>query len=545
MSTLARTRLVEQPQSSPPPTTANLTPSGAEEDKDETVALRDSPDRLQRDRAPLSRRLRSALLVASPSSPRTTVRKKDFGFLPIPRNRRHEPGMKPEEQFVFTWRLNLLFAGSATVSVMNLYYIQPMLVKIARDFGVDNDVVSNVPTLSQGGYGCGILFISTLGDLVRRRQLVLLLMFLTTTLSIGLALSTNVHMLEGLSFMVGMLTVTPQLCIPWTADLAPSNRRARAMSITFSGLITGLVLGRVLAGVISDFASWRDVYWMAVGLQGLTTLILWLGLPDTPDKNIGMTYLGVLVSMAKYLVTYPTLTQACLMAMCSSAVFAGFWVDLTFLLTAEPYHYSSLTIGLLGLLGLFGALLAPQWGRLVDKIVPWLAQFLGLLTNLIAMSVALGAADRSVGAVCVAIILYDCGQQLFQVASSYRIAGIDPQARARLNGCYLLFVFIGQTSGTAILTKIYNRHGWRPTGATTVAFVGAGIILLFFRGPYETRWIGWRGGYKKLWKKAKLTDLSPNAITEIVHEKKRDRRPDEEVVMGNVASAAESTTLRG
>jgi predicted MFS family arabinose efflux permease len=40
------------------------------------------------------------------------------------------------------------------------------------------------------------------------------------------------------------------------------------MSITLSGLIFGLVLGRVLAGVMSNFASWRDTYWMAVGLQG-------------------------------------------------------------------------------------------------------------------------------------------------------------------------------------------------------------------------------------------------------------------------------------
>ncbi len=40
------------------------------------------------------------------------------------------------------------------------------------------------------------------------------------------------------------------------------------MSITLSGLIFGLVLGRVLAGIISNFASWRDTYWLAVGLQG-------------------------------------------------------------------------------------------------------------------------------------------------------------------------------------------------------------------------------------------------------------------------------------
>ena len=159
--------------------------------------------------------------------------------------------------------------------------------RIAFDFDVSYETISHIPTLSQAGYGCGILLISPLGDLVRRRQLVLLLMFLTTTLSVGMAMAKNVMMLEALGFVIGLFTVihlasdqieladdqgklqvTPQICLPWTADLAPSDRRARAMSITLSGLVFGLVFGRVLAGVISNFASWRDTFWLAVGLQG-------------------------------------------------------------------------------------------------------------------------------------------------------------------------------------------------------------------------------------------------------------------------------------
>jgi hypothetical protein len=62
------------------------------------------------------------------------------------------------------------------------------------------------------------------------------------------------------------------------------------------------------------------------------------------------------------------------------------------------------------------------------------------------MIVALGGADKSIGAVAVAIVLYDMGQQLTQVSSGYRVAGIDPKARARLNGCVLLCIFAGQVS---------------------------------------------------------------------------------------------------
>ncbi|OCF44150.1 membrane protein [Kwoniella heveanensis CBS 569] len=448
------------------------------------------------------------------------IRKRDFGFLPIPKSRRHDPRKKVDVEFGFTWRMNLVFAVAATVSVMNLYYIQPMLVAIANDFGVSHTRISSIPTLAQGGYGIGIVLVSPLGDLVRRRQLVLLLVFLTTFLSIGLALAKSVAQLEGLSFITCLLTVTPQIVIPWTADLAPSNKRASAMSITLSGLITGLVCGRVLAGILSNFASWRDAYWLAVGLQGFMLVVLYLTLPDTPDKKIGLSYFGVLWSMAKFMVTYPTLVQACLCSVFSSAVFAGFWVTLTFVLNDQPYHYNSFEIGLFGLLGLVGALLAPQWGKLVDKVHPYLGQLLGLSTNLIAMVVALAGANLHISAVCIAIVLYDAGQQLYQVSSSYRIAGLDPKARARLNGCSLLAVFVGQTSGTAALTAIYNHHGWHPTGATAVAFVGCALLVLSARGPHEVGWLGWSGGGQIL-RREKLVDLSPEATTEKVTVKKR------------------------
>lgn len=40
------------------------------------------------------------------------------------------------------------------------------------------------------------------------------------------------------------------------------------MSITLSGLIVGVVQGRLLAGIFATYTSWRDTYWLAVGIQG-------------------------------------------------------------------------------------------------------------------------------------------------------------------------------------------------------------------------------------------------------------------------------------
>ena len=66
------------------------------------------------------------------------VRKRELGFIPIPKSKRLDPNVQVQEQFVFTWKINLILAGAAvsfarmmdidvdeqTVSVSNLYYSQ-------------------------------------------------------------------------------------------------------------------------------------------------------------------------------------------------------------------------------------------------------------------------------------------------------------------------------------------------------------------------------------------------------------------------------------
>lgn len=53
-----------------------------------------------------------------------------------------------------------------------------------------------------------------------------------------------------------------EVLIPLTADLAPPNRRATFMSIVFSGVLMGVLLARVLSGIIAQLSSYRNIYWM-------------------------------------------------------------------------------------------------------------------------------------------------------------------------------------------------------------------------------------------------------------------------------------------
>ena len=190
-------------------------------------------------------------------------------------------------------------------------------------------------------YATGLLLISPLGDLVRRRQLILLLILLSATLTIGLGITSNLHIFEALCYLIGVASVTPQILMPLAADLAAPERRASALSVVLSGLMLGVLMGRVLAGVIGNFNTWRIVYYTATGVQCLVLVGAYFILPDYPAKNRDLTYFKILYTMAKYAVTEPLVIQTALINFASSACFASFWVTLTFLLGGPPYYYST------------------------------------------------------------------------------------------------------------------------------------------------------------------------------------------------------------
>lgn len=88
----------------------------------------------------------------------------------------------PENPPVFSLWHNTLFAFAGAFTVANLYYNQPILDILAREFDVNYETVSRIPTLMQAGYATGLLFLCPLGDLVRRRPFVLIMVFFSASI---------------------------------------------------------------------------------------------------------------------------------------------------------------------------------------------------------------------------------------------------------------------------------------------------------------------------------------------------------------------------
>lgn len=164
---------------------------------------------------------------------------------------------------------------------------------------------------------------------------------MSTTLTIGLAVTNNLLVFEIISFLIGLTSITPQILLPLVADIAPPARRGSAISVVMSGLLLGILIARVLSGLVANFVSWRFVYCMSIGIQSVVMGGAYLLLPDYPVKNHDLSYLRMFHSMAKFVVTEPLVCQILITNWAAATCYTNWWVTLTFLLGGPPYYYST------------------------------------------------------------------------------------------------------------------------------------------------------------------------------------------------------------
>ena len=96
----------------------------------------------------------------------------------------------PPQQAAPSWLLMLLAAACGLIAA-NIYYAQPLAGPISASLGLSPAAAGLIVTLTQIGYGLGLLFIVPLGDLIENRRLTLTLLALVTLSLLAAGLSTH------------------------------------------------------------------------------------------------------------------------------------------------------------------------------------------------------------------------------------------------------------------------------------------------------------------------------------------------------------------
>lgn len=365
----------------------------------------------------------------------------------------------------------LLFAVAGGAAVGNLYWSQPLLDDIARSLDTSTAVAGLLVTLTQVGYALGILLVVPLGDVLDRRRLVPVVLIASALALLGAAVAPTFTTLLVALALVGLTTVAGQLLIPLAGDLADPAERGRVVGTIASGVLTGILVSRTVSGIVADAFGWRTIYVLAAVAALVFAVLLRRAIPEL-ERRDRVPYPALILSVFRAVGAHRSVQVTLVISATVFAVFTMFWTALTFLLSAEPFGYSTSAIGLVGLAGLAGAVAAQRVGRLHDRGLSVPVSGAALVLVLVSLVVA-GLGARSIVVVLIAVVLLDVGVQAANVLNQTRLFAIDPAARSRLNTAFVTGNFIGGAIGSAVASVLWNAGGW------TAVTVGGAVLMGF------------------------------------------------------------------
>jgi predicted MFS family arabinose efflux permease len=370
-----------------------------------------------------------------------------------------------------------LFAIAAGLSVANVYYAHPLLDAVARDFEISHGSVGIVVTAAQMGYALGLFLLVPLGDLVDRRRLIVGQLLTSTLALVAVAFAPNVGVLLASMATVGFLAVVVQTLVAFAATLAADAERGRAVGMVTSGVVIGILLARVVAGLLVDLAGWRAVYLTSALFTLLIAGALFRVLPHHELLGTRSSYGNLLRSVLTLFVEEPILRIRAGIAMLIFAAFSVFWTSLVFHLSAPPFSLSHGATGLFGLAGVGGALAAGRAGGLADRGLANWTTGVGL-SLLLASWLPIGLTQRSIPALIVGVILLDLAIQAVHVTNQSLIFTVRPEARSRLVAGYMVFYSLGSGLGSISSTTAYAYAGW--TGVSLLGASFSALALVFW-----------------------------------------------------------------
>lgn len=378
--------------------------------------------------------------------------------------------------------LTILFAVACGLCVANIYFAQPLIGPIAATLQLHAGLAGLIMTLTQLGYGTGLLLLVPLADVVENRRLITFAMAGAVIGLVGITLSGSASTFLAASFLVGTCAVAAQVLVPLASHLVPEATRGKVVGNIMAGLLAGIMLARPFSSMVAAAFGWRAVFGISAVLMATLAVVMWRALPQRrPHASMG--YARTMASLPGIVWRTPLLRRRAFYQGMMFAGFQAFWTTVPLALSRE-FNMGQGGIALFALAGAAGALAAPWAGRLADRGLSRPAT--GIAIGVALLSFALGAVSvhfHSLLGLVAAGVLLDGAVQLCNVLSLRSLYVLAPELRGRLNGLFLTFIFMCAAVASGLAAAIYTFHGWDGLSLLGAAF--AVVALLFYATEFR------------------------------------------------------------
>ena len=368
----------------------------------------------------------------------------------------------------------LLLAIGGFVSGMSMRVADPMLPKLAQEFGVTVGAAAVIITSFTFAYGLFQLVHGPLGDRVGKLRLVSVALIAAALASAACSLAQSLTVLVWMRFFTGMTAgaVIP-LSFAFVGDNVPYERRQMVLGQFISGTLLGQTFGPLLGGVFSDTVGWRATFVVlavAFALIGAVLIPQARSAPHTPRAPGPRNPLSQYASLLKR-----RRVRTILLAV---------GVEGFLFLGAFPYlgaylrHEFALSYTAIGLIVAGFGLGGVGYSLLVRVLVRRLGERGLVGVGGVLLLLGFGAIALAPSWVLVAPLVVSLGLSFYMVHNTLqtRATEMAPEARGSAVSLFAFCLFLGQAAGVTAVGGAIEALGYRPI----FGLAGVALAVLAF-----------------------------------------------------------------
>ena len=365
--------------------------------------------------------------------------------------------------------LALFLSGFATFAL--LYGVQPLMPVFVAEFNVSPAASSLTISLTTGAVAIMMLFAGAVADAIGRKRIMCVSMVLSSLLTIAAAFVGSFNQLMVLRLAMGIaLSGVPSIAMAYLGEEIDPRSVGLAMGLFIGGSGFGGMVGRVVTGALTDYASWRVAMLVLGGSSLLAAVAFWRSLPDSRHFTPRKFHPWRLVTGLGEQFTVKGLPWLFAMAFLLMGSFVTLYNYVGFRLMAPPYNLSQTVTGSLFTVYLIGIWASAWVGALADRFGR--RRMLWIMVLILMVGVEFTRA-HSVPMIVLGIATVTFG--FFgghSIASSWISRRAGP-SKAQAASLYLFFYYTGSA-----LVGSYGGIVWSAGGWTGVANLLTGLQCL-------------------------------------------------------------------
>ncbi|WP_414471148.1 MFS transporter [Microvirga sp. M2] len=381
--------------------------------------------------------------------------------------------------------LALFLAGFATFSL--IYAVQPLLPHLVEEFGVSPSAGSLALSLTTGCLAFAILCAGAISETVSRRALMFGSMCGAAILHVGSAIAPDWHMLLVLRALEGLvLGGVPAVAMAYLAEEIHPKALGTAMGLYVGGTAFGAMLGRIGAGVVTEYFSWR-VASGGIGVLGLLASLGFFALLPPSRNFFPRTAGGMLAhhreTWLKHLRT-PGLPLLFLTGFLALGINVTMFNYLTFRLSSAPFDLTPAQIGAIFLVYLLGAIASTLAGNLADRLGRSPILLAGIATMAAGTALTLSS---SLAGVIAGVIASTIGFFITHSVASGWVGRLAVGSKGHASSLYLLAYYVGSSVMGTVGGWFWAGGGWNAVAGLVAIMLAVALAAALGLGRIERR----------------------------------------------------------